>query len=86
MITERVAAARAELAVRSKEAIDAETAAVWGARAVAAYEYFNHSGTAKWLVMAAEYAHEAKEHAAGGPTGTLEHVCAELQALTRGVL
>lgn len=57
-----------------------------GARAVAAWELWQHSGASLWLVQAAEYAHEAKEHAGGGPPGTLLHVCAELHALTRGTL
>ena len=39
MITEYLDAARAELRVTTKAQIDTKTAEVWGARAVAAYEF-----------------------------------------------
>lgn len=86
MIAERLAAARADVRNRTKEEIDAETAAVWGARAVAAFELYRASSSNTWLVQAASYSHEALEHAAGGPPGTLERIRTELAALTGGIL
>ena len=86
MIAERVEAARAELRVTTKAQIDTATAATWGARAVAAYEFYKATGDLKWRDAAVEYAHEACEHAAGGPPGTLEQVCAEIKSLTGGRL
>jgi hypothetical protein len=82
MIAERLAAARAELRVTTKEQIDADTAANWGARAVAAYEFYKATGDLGWLIHAAGYAAEAHEHASGGPPGFLERLRAELNALT----
>jgi hypothetical protein len=80
-IAEHVPAARQELPVKNKAMIDAETAEVWGARAVAAFELFKASGDQWWFACAVEYRHEAIEHAAGGPPGTLERVLAELTAI-----
>jgi hypothetical protein len=82
MIAEHVTAARAELRAKTKTQIDAETAAIWGARAVAAYELYAASGDLAWYRHAVEYAHEACEHASGGPPGTVERIGAELRQLT----
>ena len=46
------------------ESIQAATAFTWGGRALAAYEYFEHTGDIGWLLDAADYAHESLEHAA----------------------
>jgi hypothetical protein len=81
MIAERLAAARAEIQARSMAQINAEAAAVWGARAVAAYERFRTSHDNRWLVMAIEFRHEACEH--GGEAGTefLKQLHTELDQL-----
>jgi hypothetical protein len=79
MIADRLVAARAELTRKTKSQIDAETAEVWGARAVAAYEMYKKTTSIHWLVWAIEFRHEALEHAGGGPPGTLERVQAELK-------
>lgn len=81
MIAERLAAARAELPQKPLAQIDAETAAVWGARAVAAIELWRATGDPRWRDIAIEFKHEALEHAAGGPPGTLETIRAELRQL-----
>lgn len=81
MIAERVGDAVAELRGKSKGTIDKETAAVWGARAVAAWRYYQSTGSQQMLQDAIEYRHEALEHASGGPRGTLEQVQDELRAL-----
>ena len=81
MIAERVADAFAELRGKTKETIDLETAVTWGARAVAAWRMYQTTGDLGWRDQSREYAHEAIEHAAGGPRGTLEQVQNELQAL-----
>ncbi len=86
MIAEHLEAACAELRVTTKAQIDAATAATWGARAVAAYGFYAATCDIGWLKVAVEYAHEALEHAAGGTPGTLEHIRAELNALTEGCL
>jgi uncharacterized protein YyaL (SSP411 family) len=78
MITDHLAAARAELAVKTKAKIDADTADVWGARAVAAMELYRATGNVAWYGQAVEYRHEAIEHASGGPAGTLESIQAQL--------
>jgi hypothetical protein len=61
--------ARAELREKKKADIDAETADVWAARAIAAFELgFAKPCTAesiRWLMDAEGYEVEAKEHAAG---------------------
>jgi hypothetical protein len=77
---------REDIRTKAKSQIDAETAAVWGARAVAAVELYRASSATAWLIQAAEYAAEAHEHAAGGPPGTLERIKTELSALTGGLL
>ena len=81
MIAERVESAFAELQGKSKETIDLETALVWGARAVAAWRVYQTTNRSNFLRDAIEYRHEALEHAAGGPRGTLEHVQDELRTL-----
>jgi uncharacterized protein YyaL (SSP411 family) len=78
MIAAHLDDARRELRIKTKEMIDAETADVWGARAVAAFELFRATGDIGWLQCAAEYKHEAIEHAAGGPQGTFDRVRSEL--------
>ena len=79
MIADHLTAARAELTRKTKSQIDAETAEVWGARAVAAYETYHSTRSIGWLIVAIEFRHEALEHAGGGPPGTLERVQAELK-------
>lgn len=86
MIAEYLEDARQELRVTTKAQIDAKTAAVWGARAAVAYEFYAATRDIGWLKVAVEYAHEALEHAAGGPLGTLEDIRAELAYLTSGSL
>ena len=78
MILEHLEEARKAIRSKSKETIEAETAATWGARAVAAYEQFRATGDMAWFVQGVEYEHEAVEHAASGPHGTLEQVQLEL--------
>jgi hypothetical protein len=86
MIAERLAAARAELRIKSKSMIDTDAAATWGARAVAAFELYRSTKNFQHYSDAIEFAHEACEHSAGGPPGTLEHIRAELSQLTGGHL
>ena len=78
MIIERLDNARAELHMKTKAIIDTETAATWGARAVVAWEKYVSTGDIKWLVMSAEFQHEAIEHAACGVPGALDRIRAEL--------
>lgn len=80
MIADHLDAARGELRIKSKAQIDTETADTWGARAVAAWEVYVASGNLLWRDLAVEYSHECLEHAATGVNGTLERVCAELNA------
>jgi enoyl-CoA hydratase/carnithine racemase len=86
MIAEHLDAARAELRITTKAQINAATAAAWGARAVAAYEFYAQTGDLGWRDHAIEYAHEAIEHSADGPPGTLEAIRAELKTLTKGLV
>jgi len=78
VILERLEEARATLRSKTKETIETETAATWGARAIAAYEQFRATGNTEWFVQAVEYEHEAIEHAASAPPGTLEQIQLEL--------
>jgi hypothetical protein len=78
VILERLAEARTAIRTKTKAAIEAETAATWGARAIAAYEQYRSTGSFDWLAQAIEYEHEAIEHAASGPPGTLEQIQTEL--------
>ncbi len=82
MIGNALAEARVELSKKSREQIDLETAVKWGARAVAAFEVYRRSGDVRWFGVAVEYAHEAREHAANGPPGTLERIRQEMKVLT----
>lgn len=66
--------ARRELAERTAEQIQRETADKWCARAVVAYEFFAQTGDLAWHARAVEYAHEAAEHAAEAGPGVLEVV------------
>jgi hypothetical protein len=93
MIRERVPNARLEISNTTKAAIEKETACVWGARAIATFELFKARSKATPAVLdlntfavAVEYEHEALEHAANGPPGTLELVTSELAALKREAL
>lgn len=87
MIRERLDDTRRELAGKTHEEIDADAAATWAARCVVAYRAFEglqaRDGAAAFqaLADAIEYRHEAIEHAAGGPPGTLEAIRAELREL-----
>lgn len=69
-----LADARRELRAKTREEIDLDTAEKWAARAVAADERFRETGAEKWHEMAIEFAHEAIEHAASGPAGSIAHV------------
>jgi len=80
MIAERLDYARNEVRQKTKAQIDTETAAIWGARAVACFEIYKGSGSLDWLRLAIEYTHEAIEHAASGVPGALDRVQAELAA------
>lgn len=80
MITDHLDLARAELRHKTKPEIDTETADTWGARAVAAWEFYVASANVRWRDMSVEYAHEAREHAASGTPGTLERIERELAA------
>lgn len=86
MIAEHLEAARDELRVTTKEQIDTATAATWGARAIAAYEFYRSTNDLGWRDLAVEYAHEAIEHAASGTPGTLERIRAELKSMSDGRL
>jgi hypothetical protein len=61
--------ARAELQEKSKAEIDADAAAKWAARAIAALELAlaatDLREQVKWMLDAREYEHEAGEHAGG---------------------
>jgi hypothetical protein len=60
--------ARAEIREKTKRQIEAETATAWAARAIAAWELAAETKHARWFVEAAQYEHEAVEHAAeAGP-------------------
>jgi hypothetical protein len=60
--------AKNELAVKKLSSLQEETAYVWGARAMAAFQHFQTSNWERWLSEALEYRHEALEHAAlAGP-------------------
>jgi len=56
--------AQHEIAYKSREQIEEETAWKWAARAVASYQEFRRSNFHRWLMDAADYAHEAIEHGA----------------------
>jgi hypothetical protein len=76
--------ALAELKIKSKRDIDQETAWVWASRALAALQIYEESrqpgdggcGDLAWLVDAANFRHEAIEHAAEG--GNLAEIEAAL--------
>ena len=81
---------RVELAKKSKQRIEAETADRWCARAIVAYEnYAKARGSGReaeaqsWLVQASDYEHEAVEHA--GEAGTADVVRAAIKAARRRV-
>lgn len=59
-----VAKAQAELQQKTITQIQAETAYVWGSRAMAALRYYKSNGTAGWLANYQSYLDEAIEHAA----------------------
>jgi hypothetical protein len=84
MIANHLPAARQEIHAKTQAEIDAEAADVWGARALAAYELWRATQNLEWYSACVEWRHEALEHAAGGPPGTLERIVAELEALARG--
>lgn len=60
--------------MKTRAEIDLDTAEKWAARAVAADELFRETGDEKWREMSIEFAHEAVEHAASGPAGSIAHV------------
>jgi len=73
--------ARIELASKSCEQIEHETAARWAARAVAAYEAYVQMGSTYWLASSVSYANEAIEHAASAGPGAADAARAELTAV-----
>ena len=81
MIREELESARKELPTKTKSMIEYETAAKWGARAVAAWELYKSTGLMSWFMYFVEFRHEATEHAAEAFPGTLERVRAELDEL-----
>lgn len=85
MIIERLDNARAELHMKTKAVIDTETAATWGARAVAAWEKYAVTGDLRFRDQCVEYRHEALEHAASGVPGTFERISVELSNLLQGL-
>lgn len=60
-------AAIAELHVQTIEDIQRSTAFTWAGRALAAYHFFAMTGDVRWLLDAADYAHEGLEHASLHP-------------------
>jgi hypothetical protein len=56
------------------QAIDLDTALKWAARSVAAEALYEQTVDPAWHDAAVEFAHEAREHAASGPTGTLQKI------------
>lgn len=81
MIAERLVAAHVEIQSKTMAQINAEAAAVWGARAVAAYERFRATHANKWLIMAIGCRGEACEHAGEAGVETLQQLHAELDRL-----
>jgi hypothetical protein len=61
---ELLAEAKRELATKSRETIERETAWKWAARAVAAYQLLQQTTTYSWLRDFEHYFDEAVEHAA----------------------
>ena len=58
----------AELAHKSEPDIELETAAKWGSRAVAAWQYYCQTNDVRWRDIATVFRHEAIEHGAtAGP-------------------
>jgi hypothetical protein len=56
-------AARAELAVKTRQQIEEDTAYKWAARAIAANLNYEQTRNLRWLRDSADYLHEATEHA-----------------------
>jgi hypothetical protein len=73
-----VRAAHLELVGRTPsaahQAIDLDTAMKWAARSVAAEALYERTRSPAWHDAAVEFAHEAREHAASGPPGSLEKI------------
>lgn len=86
LVAQGLAAARQTLATKLVTQIELETAATWGARAVAAFELFTMTGDLRWRDQAVDYRHEAVEHAASAPPGAVEAISAEITQLTGGAL
>jgi hypothetical protein len=62
---EDVIRAQNELAQKTCQQIEIETAIKWGARAIAAFRNWQSSGgDVKWFSLMQEFSHEAVEHAA----------------------
>lgn len=77
--------ALAELTVTSIAEIQRATALTWAGRSLAAYHYFEQTGDIGWLLDAADYGHEALEHASLHPDPSVLDVVrpAILAAATR---
>ncbi len=56
-----------ELTASTMAEIQRSTALTWAGRALAAYRYFEQTGEIGWLLDAADYGHEALEHASLHP-------------------
>lgn len=82
-LAEAVALADSELSHLSIDEVQAATALTWTARAVVAYRRYVDSGVGKWLLDAAEYHHEALEHAAVAAPGVLETIRPVLSGAAR---
>lgn len=83
---ERIDLARREVASRSFERIELETALNWAARAVACFEKFIATGDLQWRDRGILMQHEAAEHAAEAGPGISDALIAELTAIANQVL
>lgn len=75
-----------ELQQKDCNDIDAETAAIWGARALAAWSYSQNGSDPHMTIMAAHFKHEALEHAATAEVktkykGILDQLMVELNEI-----
>jgi hypothetical protein len=80
---ELVNEASLEIATKSRETIEMETAYKWAARAMASYMRFQKTGSTFLLFDAEDYRHEALEHAAMAGASVLNQVHKVLD-VTRG--
>lgn len=71
--------ARTEVATKTCAQIALETSLTWAARAVASWEQFRATQDIRWYAAMCDFRHEAIEHAAEGPPGTLEMIKTQLE-------